>query len=611
MSWRTLLRHGLLQRRVLEDRVGGLLHLSLVGSLAVLTLSSAVAQLDAHVLLPWTALRLSPDGWDAVPEVAGLLLLVAVAGLLARRLLRPPAHLPSSWQATTILVALALVALSGFALEGLAMSQQTSNHQPGAFAGAWVASLLGPDPGLADGSAGGVRLSWWRWLFWCHAALGLALVAALPFSRLRHAVAAPLQQLRRRDDRPEPLTPPFRLARLVEEGSFDVRFGLAEGRDLADRRVELNACAGCGRCDERCPVRGVGGQLSPRLLVAGLAATLRSHHDDRALPTGLSEGAIWSCLCCGACTEACPSLIQPHLLVAELRRGLLRTGRSSAGPDRVLAGLARSGNPYGQPRWAREELPEELDLPTVDEEPEADWLYWVGCAGTYDPRIRQVVAATVALLRGAGVSVAILAEEECCTGDPARRSGEEARFQELATANLRTLQEYDVRRIVTHCPHCLHSLRTEYAALGRVPEVVHHTELLARLVHDGRLRVDPTAAGRIALHDPCYLARFQDTTVAPRRLLGLLPAAVVELPDRRRRTRCCGGGGPAIWYDAERVDGLPEARLAQAREAGAELLATACPFCLKMLEQAQDLDRPLPVHDLAELLGPAPGGPRP
>ena len=611
MSWRTLTRHGLLQTRVLEDRVGGGLHLTLVVSLAGLAVSSAVAPADAHLLMPRTGWRLAPPGWDAVPEVAGLLLLVTVVGLLARRLQWRPAHLPSSWQATTILVALALITLSGFALEGLAMSQQTSNHQPGAFVGAWIAALLGPDPGLADGSAGGVRLSSWRWLFWCHAGLGLALIAALPFSRLRHAVAAPLQQLRRRSDRPEPLTPPFRLDRLVEEGSFDLRFGIAEGRDLATRRVELNACASCGRCDERCPVHAVGGELSPRALVAGLAATVRSGHDDRPLPTGLSEGAIWSCLCCGACSEACPSLIQPHLLVAELRRGLLRTGRSSAGPDRVLANLTRSGNPYGQPRWAREELPEELDLPTLDEERCPDWLYWVGCAGTYDPRVRQVVAATVALLRGAGLTVAILAEEECCTGDPARRSGEEARFQELATGNLHTLRELDVRRIVTHCPHCLHSLRTEYAALGPVPEVVHHTELLARLVRDGRLRVEPTVAGRIVLHDPCYLARFQDTTVAPRHLLGLLPAISVELPDHGRRTRCCGGGGPATRYDAERVDGLPEARLAQAREAGAELVATACPFCLKMLEQAQELDRPLPVHDLAELLGPCPGDPRP
>ncbi len=597
MSRRNLIRHGLLQLRVLEERVAGVLHVLLVGSLVVLALASLLAQLDGRLLMPFADVRLTSQAWDAVPELAGLLLLASVAGLLARRLVIPPDHLPRSLQGTLILLALGLLALSGFALEGLAMSQQSSDNHPAAFVGGLVAGWLGPDPGLLDGSAGGPRLAAWRWLFWSHATLGLGLIALIPFSRLRHAVVAPLQQLRRADDRPEALRPPFRLAGLMEAGSFDVRFGLSDHSDLAARRTELNACASCGRCDERCPVAGAGGELSPRLLVAELADAARRRLEE-PLPRVLSEEAIWSCLLCGACSEACPSLIQPHLLVAELRRGLLRTGRSSAGPDRVLAGLGRSGNPYSQPRWHREELPDELELPTLEEEPEADWLYWVGCAGTWDPRIRAVVQATTGLLRRAGLTVAVLADEECCTGDPARRSGDEARFQELAGENLETLREYGVRRIVTHCPHCLQALRSEYADLGDVPEVLHHTELLDRLLSGGSL-APPTGEGpRLALHDPCYLARFQRVTEAPRRLLDRVGTRT-ELIDHGRRTRCCGGGGPAYWYDAERVPGVAEARLAQARDAGADGLATGCPFCLKMLEQAEE---PLPVRDLAELL---------
>lgn len=600
MTWRTLAAHGIVQRRVWEDPLGGLLHLLLVGSLAVLSVASLVAQVDGRLLVPRTPHRLAPPGWDAVPDAAGLVLLAAVAGLLARRLVRRPDHLPPSRQGTAILLALGMLALSGFALEGLAMSQQTSDHRPAAFVGAWVARWMGPAPGLVDGSADGQRLAAWRWLFWLHGALGMTLLAAVPFSRLRHALLAPLQQLRRAGDRPDGLTPPFLLAELVASGDFDPRFGLSSGRDLDALRVELRACASCGRCDAQCPVQAAGGDLSPRLLVDELAGALDT---DRPLPTRTPVEALWSCLQCGACSEACPSMIQPHLLVAELRRGLLRAGRSSSGPDRVLERLGRSGNPFGEPRWRREDLPEALDVPTLDDAPEADWLYWVGCAGTWDPRVRRVVESTAGLLRQAGVSLAVLAEEECCTGDPARRSGDEARFQEMADGNLETLRARGVRRIVTHCPHCVHALRTEYAALGDGPEVLHHSELLARLLDGGRLSTSRLPTGPVALHDPCYLARFQGVTRAPRRLLD----AVVELPDRGRRTRCCGGGGPAYWYEDERVAGAPEARVAQARQAGAHLIATACPYCLKMLEQAEE---PLPVLDLAELLSaPQTGSP--
>lgn len=608
MSWRVLARHGLLQTRVLEDRAGGVLHVGLVGSLVVLGASSAVAQLDGRLLLPTLRWRLAPPALDAVPDAAGLVLLASAVGLLVRRVLLRPPHLPASGQATALLVALALVGLSGFALEGLAMSQQSSNNHPAAFVGSWVAGWLGPDPGLLDGSAGGPRLNAWRWLFWCHAALGLALVTLLPFTRLRHAVTAPLNLLRRGSDRPDPLRATFRLADLVAAGSFDVRFGLAHADDLEPHRLELRACASCGRCEAACPVSGVGGELSPRLLVDELSGSLEA---DRSLPVGLSEAAIWSCLQCGACSEACPTGIQPHLLVTELRRGLLRTGRSAPGPGRVLAGLARSGNPYAQPRWHREELPDELDLPTLEEEPDADWLYWVGCAGTWDPRIRRVVLATTRLLRDAGLTVAILAEQECCTGDPARRSGDEARFQEIAASNLEVLEQHGVTRIVTHCPHCLHALRTEYAELGDVPEVVHHSELLGRLLRDGLLSPPRTAYEGLAFHDPCYLARFQGRTEAPRALLDRLAGTRVQLAWQGRRTRCCGGGGPAYWYDEERVAGVAEARLTQAREAGAAYLATGCPFCLKMLEEADDGDAAIPVLDLAELLQPPSGAPRP
>jgi Fe-S oxidoreductase len=604
VTGRTLLRHGLLQRRVLREPVGGLLHLLLVASVVVLTAGSLYAQLDNRVLKPLGGSLPRGRTWvvlQGLLDLAGLVLLLAAVGLLLRRLFARPEHLPRSATTSLLLLGLAVVAASGFALEGLRMSQQSSNDQAWSFVGRGVAGWIGPDPGLLDGSSGGPRLTLWRWLLWGHALLAMGLVAVLPWTRLRHAILAPFHVARRPDDRVDAPRLPFRLDELAATGSYEVRFGVVDGGDLEDRRLELAACADCGRCEASCPVHRTGGALSPRAVVAELAAAVRTADPGR-LPAQLAEAAVWSCLQCGACSEACPTLLQPHLLLLELRRGMLRTGRSSAGPDRVLSGLARSGNPYGQPRWAREELADDLGLPLLEEQPDADWLLWVGCAGTYDARIKLVVAATAAALRRAGLSVAILGEEECCTGDPARRSGEEARFQELAGRNLATLAEFGVERIVTCCPHCLQSLRTEHAALGPVPEVVHHSELLARLIDEGRLEIDRPGADRATLHDPCYLARFGGVTEAPRRLVQAATTQAVELPERGRRTACCGGGGPSYHYDVERVAGVAEARLAQAVEVGADVVVTACPFCLKMLDGAVCGDDGPIVRDIVELL---------
>jgi len=600
-----LLRDGLLQRRLLRGGdAGGALHALLVTSVGVLAIGSAAAQLDNRVLKPLGLHLRPPTGWDVLQcalDVAGLTLVLAAGGLLWRRLVRPPPRLPRRPQAVVILVALMLVGLSGFALEGLRMAQEAGTQQRWAFVGRAVAAAV-----PATSPTGAAELTAWRVVLFGHAALALGLLAAVPWTVLRHSIAAPLHLARLDGAQPGPLTTPFQLRELIESGEFDARCGIAAVEDLSGRRTELHACASCGRCDAACPAVAAGAVLSPRDVVGRLADWAGGGPDPS------HPDAAWACLQCGACTEACPNRLAPHELIAELRRGLVLRGALAPGPGRVLANVARSGSPYGQPRWARAELPAELGLPTVAEAPDADWVYWLGCAATYDARVRRVVVATVELLRRAGLSVAVLGERECCTGDPARRVGDEARFQESALGNLAAFAAAGVSHVVTHCPHCLHSMRGEYPALGEpVAEILHHSELLARLVADGRLEVSASGEAAVAFHDPCYLARFQGTTAAPRVLLDAAGVTAEELADSHRATRCCGAGGPSYWFDTERPTGVAAARLAQADAAGVGTVITGCPFCLKMLEQeaitqAGDVAS-IEVMDVAELLlGPTP-----
>lgn len=605
---RTVLSHGLLQRKVLR-RPSGVVHAAMVASMLILAAGSLWLQIDNRLAravgLPLPR-GLAYQALQGLLDLSGLVLMAAVLALLARRLLGRPAHLPRSGQVTVTLLSLLLIAGSGFALEGLRMSQEQGVHQRWAVVGGAVAAALG-DP--AD-SPHPDRLRAWRALYWGHALLAMSFLAAIPWTRMRHALTAP-NHLRSAAPLPRPaLSTPFKLASLLAEGRFDVAFGLGKVGDLDGRRAELLACTQCGRCEEQCPAHATGTALSPRALLASLAQAAGGEPDRDLFDGVVTEEMVWSCAQCGACAEACPVLVQPHELIADLRRTLVQRGGLDPKKTALLEALSRADNPYGSPRWKREELADELGVPLLEEDPEAEVVYWVGCAATYDARTRKVAEATIALLRRAGLRPAILGEEECCTGDVARRVGEEGRFQELVGRNLRALRAVGTRMIVTHCPHCLNTLRNEYPDFGDAVQVVHHSELLGRLVEEGALPAAATEGdpgGAVTLHDPCFLGRFNRTWQAPRDVLRAAGAELREMERREARSFCCGGGGGNYWYTVPRDETMGAARLRQAQQTGAEAVATACPFCLRMLEEARDGEAPstsprLEILDIAELL---------
>lgn len=402
----------------------------------------------------------------------------------------------------------------------------------------------------------------------------------------------------------------------------DARIGAGRIGELSRTQlVALSTCTECGRCQARCPAWAAGKALSPKHLVMALRDELRSAPPGggRALvPDVVGAEELWACTTCGACVAECPVDIGHVDLVVELRRH--RVLMAAEFPPETVAtqrNLERAGDPYGAGASRRLEWADGLDfeVPVVtDAVPaEAEVLLWVGCAGAFDQAGRATTRALATLLHRAGVGFAVLGRRETCTGDPARRLGNELLFQDKARENAATLAAVGARTVVTSCPHCFNTMANEYPALGTEVEVLHHSELLARLVADGRLVPGPLEA-RVTYHDSCYLARHNGIVGAPRRVLDAIPGLHrTEMRDQGRQGLCCGAGGARMWMEEPVGQRLNAQRAAQALETGATTVATACPFCTTMLADglAASPGETPEVLDLARLLERATAAARP
>jgi Fe-S oxidoreductase len=376
--------------------------------------------------------------------------------------------------------------------------------------------------------------------------------------------------------------------------------------------LDLASCTECGRCQSQCPAWNTGKPLSPKLLIMGLrdhalakAPYLMAAPDDRAgLPaTALAEaerplvgdgGAVepdvlWSCTTCGACVEQCPVDIEHVDHVVDMRRHQVLVESSfPAEAGVMLRNLEHAGDPWGLGAGARLRWTEDLpfEVPVVDGELPADveYLFWVGCAGALDDRAQRTTRAVAELLHTAGVRYAVLGGAETCTGDPARRIGHEFLFQMLGQQNVETLNAAGVRRIVATCAHCLNTLANEYPQLGGRYEVLHHTQLLARLVADGRLVPVTPIDATVAYHDPCYLGRHNRVFDPPRELLGSIPGArLAEAPRARERSFCCGAGGARMWLEESLGTRINETRAGELLDTRPDVITAACPYCVVML----------------------------
>jgi Fe-S oxidoreductase len=487
-------------------------------------------------------------------------------------------------------------------------------------------AMRGPDPAqpFASFLAHGIPVAQAHGaaIFGYWGALGsvLAFLAYFPRTKHLHLLMTPIKYAVAREERSGVL-PAMELDVAADDANAELRLGAERLEDLAwPRLVDAYACIQCNRCQDACPATATGKALSPsaleinkRLELNALAhASNEFEHGGPSprplLQFALSAEAAWACTTCGACLDVCPVGDEPMLDILDVRRQqVMMEGKFPAQLQGAFRGMERAGNPWGIAREQRMEWAKGLDVPTVEQRPDAELLYWVGCAASYDPQAQKTARAFVQLLQTAGVDFAVLGKRECCTGDSARRAGNEYLWRQLAEENVRTLDAarptLGKQRIVVTCPHCFSSLGQEYQQLGGEYEVVHHTELLASLVTEGRLR-PRTAAASLAFHDPCYLGRHNGVYDAPREVLHVLSNDVREMPRSREKSFCCGAGGAQFWKEEEQGDESVAAnRLWEAKgvlQGGDATLVVGCPFCKNML--ASSAGEAMPVRDVAELL---------
>jgi len=376
--------------------------------------------------------------------------------------------------------------------------------------------------------------------------------------------------------------------------------------------MDADACTACGRCAAVCPATIAGKALDPRGVVLKLSDLIgrQAASNASSVPSALdtiADQELWDCTTCGACVYECPVSIEVFHKIIDLRRNLVEMGRISSSARTSLEALLQRQNPWDYPPPERLAWSESLRLPHPAGSHKPEWIYWIGCAGALDPSGQSISRSMVEILRKAGVDFAVLGSEEGCTGDPARRLGDEALFQSCKEKNLETLRNYGVRKIVTHCPHCFNTFKNEYQKPGNPEfEVVHHSQLLQNLIGTGKIRLTREHRHKITFHDPCYLGRHNGEYEAPRRIVESLPGMTpVEMRRSRENSFCCGGGGGQMWLNSTGSNRVENVRLAEARATGAEVVATACPFCKVMFESAGSIagqGDQVKIKDISELV---------
>ncbi|HST13606.1 MAG TPA: (Fe-S)-binding protein [Gaiellaceae bacterium] len=586
------------QRKLFQRLVPGAMHALIFWGFLVLfptILMAGIGAIDRDWSFPW----LGRQGWYmAMVDVFILAVLLGiVAAVWIRKIVRPHRFDGShTGEADLILFMIALVVLT---LLGWHASRIAAGLNE------WPAhwSFLSDAVSHLVGSGASARE---RIFVWAHVAVILTFLCYLPYSKHLHIATAAINVFfsrTRRRGRLEPLR--------FDVPEAEMRFGAGTIKDLTWKEmVDSFSCTECGRCQDVCPAYATGKSLSPKLVIMGIRDQVFAEGPNllaggELTPiagNGVPEDMIWDCVTCGACVHECPVSIEHIDHIVDLRRDLVMMQSSfPSEAESMLRDVERVGNPWGKPQGDRESWAEGLGVRVVAEgEPAPEILYWVGCAAAYDERARVAAESTVKLLQKAGVDFAILGARESCTGDPARRMGNEYVFQAYAEQNVATLNETGVTKIVASCPHCLNSLGNEYPDFGGRYEVMHHTQLLAELLRDGKL--EPAKSDtEITYHDSCYLARHNDVAAEPRELVAAV-GKPVEMEKHGKQTFCCGAGGAHMWME-ERGGAINEERVRQATDTGAETLAVACPFCTVMLDDGvRSMGKQLRVVDVATLL---------
>lgn len=599
-----VVRHVLLQQRTLRERYAGILHAFIFYGMIILTIATIVVMIDADFGIPIMQGSFYLYFQSLTVDIFGVLVLVGLGMAMARRWVRRPKKLVYTDEASWILIILFVISFTGFLLEGWRIAVTNDpwgSWSPFGNLTAKVSTAFLSDPAMQTAH-------WGMW--WFHLVLVFGFIAWAPYTKMIHVLTAPLNIYT------ASLQPIGAALKPIDFENIET-LGTKTLAELTWKdRLDLDACTECGRCTSVCPANTVGKLLSPRDIILDLQRLM--HHEGNGdgasepvlLPNAtpaLSAEALWECTTCAACVEACPVSIEQMPKIVDLRRFLvMEEAEFPQTMQDAVSSLESRGHPFKGTRFSRADWSEGLDIPLADDPKKADVLLWVGCGGALVERNQRITQSLARLLHQAGLKLAVLGREEKCSGDPARRIGNEFAFETVAKENIEMLKEKGAQQIVTGCPHCFNAFKNEYPRLGGDFEVQHHSELLASLVRSGKLRVNNKLDQKVTFHDPCYLGRQNGIVDEPRELVQIASKQQpVEMAQSGKNSFCCGGGGGMSFIDEPSDQRVNQERARQALATDADILAVGCPFCMTQMEDginATKGDRNLRVLDIAEVL---------
>ncbi|MEE9223471.1 MAG: heterodisulfide reductase-related iron-sulfur binding cluster [Thermoplasmata archaeon] len=613
---RSFIVYGILQKRVGREAFPGIFHALIFWGFIFLLLTTMIVFVQSrglYVLYGGACIYVT-----LLADLTGVLVMIGILFATYRRFVRRPSRLNRKRDDAVVLTLIFLVVLTGFLTEGVRIlngdpgplcrtaldfqSDDDSMWSPVGSAFAWFFLAIGADGELL-----------WSVFWWMHLALALAFIVYVPYSKLSHMFISPLNTFFRS------LRPKGALKKLEFEEKAET-FGVQKIEQFTSKQLwDLYSCMECGRCQDRCPAWLTDKPLSPKKIILDLRNHLNVRGKELLKKSGESKEVpslggnvvkfdeIWACTTCGACQEHCPVFIEHIDKIVDMRRAMVMMESNFPNEmNPVLRNMETQFNPYMVGNDTRADWAEDLGIKKLSEDRDVEYLYFVGCTASFDDRNKKVATAFAKIMKRAGISFGILGTEEKCCGEPLRRMGNEYLGQMMITENINVFKKYNVKKIVTACPHCFNTLKNEYPDFDGKFQVIHHTELLSDLMKKGKIKPSKKLPAIATYHDSCYLGRHNDIYDQPRDALKAVTSGQPkEMKDNKRTGFCCGAGGGRMWMEETLGSRINETRVQQALDVKADTMATACPFCLIMLGdgiKAKDAEEKLDIVDIAEML---------